>query len=97
MEQSRKHNNSEPAFDRVLSPSPPQVGHRGHCSVEDARAALDLYKLVEGEWERDLMPDDADDTKMPSFASSNHYMHDEYWPDDVTAESQWEESDASTE
>uniref|UniRef100_A0A8C2WCF5 Interferon stimulated exonuclease gene n=1 Tax=Cyclopterus lumpus TaxID=8103 RepID=A0A8C2WCF5_CYCLU len=28
-----------------------QVGRRGHCSVEDALASLDLYKLVEGEWE----------------------------------------------
>ncbi|XP_042352287.1 apoptosis-enhancing nuclease [Plectropomus leopardus] len=67
-----------------------QVGRRGHCSVEDALAALDLYKLVEGEWEQELQnklrADDA--PREPSFASSNHYMHDEYWPDDVTADSQ---------
>lgn len=65
-----------------------QVGERGHCSVEDARAALDLYKLVEGEWERELqdkMRDDKDGPQMPSFAASNHYMQDEYWPDEVTA------------
>ncbi|XP_057691602.1 apoptosis-enhancing nuclease-like [Corythoichthys intestinalis] len=31
-----------------------QVGQMGHCSVEDALAALDLYKLVEGEWEWEL-------------------------------------------
>uniref|UniRef100_A0A672FJ49 Interferon stimulated exonuclease gene n=1 Tax=Salarias fasciatus TaxID=181472 RepID=A0A672FJ49_SALFA len=31
-----------------------QVGRSGHCSVEDARASLDLYKLVEGEWEQEL-------------------------------------------
>lgn len=68
-----------------------QDGIGGHCSVEDAQAALDLYKLVEGEWERDLldkMQDDADAPQTPSFAASNHYMQDEYWPDDVTAGSQ---------
>lgn len=67
-----------------------QVGRRGHCSVEDAQAALDLYKLVEGEWEQELhnkLRDD-DAPHEPSFASSNHYMQDEYWPDDVIADSQ---------
>ncbi|KAM7003222.1 apoptosis-enhancing nuclease [Tautogolabrus adspersus] len=68
-----------------------QVGRRGHCSVEDARAALDLYKLVEGEWEQELqnkLHNDDDAQQAPSFAASNHYMQDEYWPDDVVAESQ---------
>ncbi|KAF0040531.1 hypothetical protein F2P81_006429 [Scophthalmus maximus] len=62
-----------------------QVGRNGHCSVEDARAALDLYKLVEGEWERELQSKlrDDDAPQEPSFASSSHYMQDEYWPDDV--------------
>lgn len=54
--------------------------------MEDAQAALDLYKLVEGEWEQELQNklrnDDA--PQEPSFASSNHYMQDEYWPSDVT-------------
>ncbi|XP_029010507.1 apoptosis-enhancing nuclease [Betta splendens] len=63
-----------------------QVGKMGHCSVEDARATLDLYKLVEGEWEQELMEDDP--PQKPAFASSDHYMQDEYWPDDVTADSQ---------
>ncbi|XP_035521136.1 apoptosis-enhancing nuclease-like [Morone saxatilis] len=67
-----------------------QVGRRGHCSVEDAQAALDLYKLVEGEWEQELQNKLRDDNapQEPSFASSNHYMQDEYWPDDVIADSQ---------
>lgn len=67
-----------------------QVGRRGHCSVEDAQAALDLYKLVEGEWEQELQNKlrDDDAPHEPSFTSSNHYMQDEYWPDDVTADSQ---------
>ncbi|XP_071767194.1 apoptosis-enhancing nuclease [Centroberyx gerrardi] len=67
-----------------------QVGRRGHCSVEDAQAALDLYKLVEGEWERELQERMRDDDAAlePSFASSNHYMQDQYWPEDLTADSQ---------
>ncbi|TKS73956.1 Apoptosis-enhancing nuclease [Collichthys lucidus] len=67
-----------------------QVERRGHCSVEDARAALDLYKLVEGEWEQELRNKLRDDDAPcePSFAASNHYMQDEYWPDDVIADSQ---------
>ncbi|XP_030283029.1 apoptosis-enhancing nuclease [Sparus aurata] len=66
-----------------------QTGRRGHCSVEDAQAALDLYKLVEGEWEQELQNKLRDDNTPhePSFASSNHYMQDEYWPDDVIADS----------
>lgn len=67
-----------------------QVGRRGHCSVEDAQAALDLYKLVEGEWERELSNKlrDEDAPVLPSFAASDHYMQDEYWPDDVITDSQ---------
>ncbi|XP_068595708.1 interferon-stimulated gene 20 kDa protein-like [Brachionichthys hirsutus] len=65
-----------------------QAGKRGHCSVEDAQAALDLYKLAEGEWEQELQNELRDDggPPGPSFASSDHYMQDEYWPDDVVAD-----------
>ncbi|NXM01639.1 I20L2 protein, partial [Tyrannus savana] len=31
-----------------------QVGSRGHSSVEDARATMELYKVVEEEWEQHL-------------------------------------------
>ncbi|XP_070692256.1 interferon-stimulated 20 kDa exonuclease-like 2 [Pempheris klunzingeri] len=31
-----------------------QTGKKGHSSVEDARATMELYKLVEEEWERKL-------------------------------------------
>ncbi|XP_077382444.1 interferon-stimulated 20 kDa exonuclease-like 2 isoform X2 [Festucalex cinctus] len=31
-----------------------QTGQRGHSSVEDARATMELYKLVEDEWEKKL-------------------------------------------
>lgn len=32
-----------------------QVGKSGHCSVEDARTTMELYKVVEAEWEQHLM------------------------------------------
>ncbi|KAM6106394.1 interferon-stimulated 20 kDa exonuclease-like 2 [Pterocles gutturalis] len=32
-----------------------QVGKSGHCSVEDARATMKLYRVVESEWEQHLM------------------------------------------
>ncbi|KAM9782592.1 interferon-stimulated 20 kDa exonuclease-like 2 [Neosynchiropus ocellatus] len=31
-----------------------QMGRRGHSSVEDAKATMELYKMVEVEWERHL-------------------------------------------
>ncbi|XP_065814098.1 interferon-stimulated 20 kDa exonuclease-like 2 isoform X2 [Labrus bergylta] len=31
-----------------------QVGRMGHSSVEDAQATMELYKVVEAEWEREL-------------------------------------------
>ncbi|KAE8289299.1 Interferon-stimulated 20 kDa exonuclease-like 2 [Larimichthys crocea] len=31
-----------------------QTGRKGHSSVEDARATMELYKVVEQEWERQL-------------------------------------------
>ncbi|XP_029993433.1 apoptosis-enhancing nuclease [Sphaeramia orbicularis] len=66
-----------------------QVGGRGHCSVQDAQAALDLYKLVEGEWEQEMQLTLRDGAEpLPSFASSDHYMHDEYWPCDLTDQSE---------
>lgn len=67
-----------------------QVGRMGHSSVEDALTSLDLYKLVEGEWERELQSRmrNEDAPREPSFAASNHYMQDQYWPNDVIADSQ---------
>lgn len=31
-----------------------QVGHNGHSSVEDAQATMELYKVIEAEWEMHL-------------------------------------------
>lgn len=38
----------------MLFSSPIQVGKSGHSSVEDAQATMELYKLVEVEWEEHL-------------------------------------------
>lgn len=58
--------------------------------MEDAHAALDLYKLVEGEWEQEVQNKLRDDDAPlePSFSSSKHYMQDEYWPDDIIVDGQ---------
>ncbi|MCI4380164.1 hypothetical protein PGIGA_G00236930 [Pangasianodon gigas] len=62
-----------------------QVDSSGHCSVEDAFAALDLYKLVEEEWEKSLQPHvQNSDLATDSTSSLEHYMQDEYWPDSLT-------------
>lgn len=44
---------------RHLGPNPGlfgswQVGRDGHSSVEDARATMELYKVIEAEWEKHL-------------------------------------------
>lgn len=78
----REHRPSLKALTNRLLHRHIQVSRAGHCSVEDARAALDLYKLVEGEWEREMEVSlrDERDPAPPSYASSQHYMNDEYWP-----------------
>ncbi|XP_014910206.1 apoptosis-enhancing nuclease [Poecilia latipinna] len=57
-----------------------QAGRRGHCSVEDALAALDLYKLVQGAWEQEMERRLGDE---PTVHPMDHYMQDEFWPDEV--------------
>ncbi|XP_077373695.1 interferon-stimulated gene 20 kDa protein [Festucalex cinctus] len=59
-----------------------QVGRKGHCSVEDALAALDLYKLVEREWEWQLQ------SPLMDKRSAAQYMQDEYWPVGVGGDSE---------
>ena len=43
-----------------------------HCSVEDARAAMALYKEVEDEWEC---------RTESSTVDTKKYLHDAFWPD----------------
>ncbi|KAK9952313.1 hypothetical protein ABG768_018161 [Culter alburnus] len=56
----------------------------GHCSVEDSRAAMDLYKLVEDQWEKDILfwDSNTDHTPIPNN-SLEHYMQDQYWPESI--------------
>ncbi|XP_061078310.1 apoptosis-enhancing nuclease-like [Conger conger] len=64
-----------------------QMGRVGHSSVEDAVAAMDLYKLVEGQWEQDVLnkTQNLDVFLSPvSDSSHSHYMQDQYWPADLT-------------
>jgi len=46
------------SFVQSLTPPPlslcPQTGKKGHSSVEDAKATMELYRVVEAEWERKL-------------------------------------------
>ncbi|KAG9341329.1 hypothetical protein JZ751_019433 [Albula glossodonta] len=63
-----------------------QMGRVGHSSVEDAVAALDLYKLVEEQWEREILSrgQHLDSSPAPEpDSSSSHFMQDQYWPADL--------------
>ncbi|XP_030045563.1 apoptosis-enhancing nuclease isoform X2 [Microcaecilia unicolor] len=65
-----------------------QVGKAGHSSVEDALTSLDLYKLVEVEWEQDVVSTflSSSSSTFPgdSCSDSDHYMEDRYWPEDLS-------------
>ena len=43
-----------------------------HCSVEDSRAAMDLYRKVEDEWEQKL-----------SGKNNKKYLDDIFWPESI--------------
>lgn len=51
--------------------------------MEDAQAALDLYKLVEDEWERAVQTTLSYGAAPEEPSSSSHYMQDQYWPSEV--------------
>lgn len=42
-----------------------------HCSLEDARATMDIYKLIEQEWESELQD------------TTSNFLSDSYWPNDI--------------
>ncbi|NWY49854.1 AEN nuclease, partial [Chionis minor] len=67
-----------------------QVGCKGHSSVEDAQTAMELYRLVEVQWEtelaRSLPPRPPSPVTDPTTCTSQ-YMDDRYWPTDVMASS----------
>lgn len=59
-----------------------QVSKNGHCSVEDAQTSMELYRLVEVQWEQELasiFPSSLPD----SGTEIDHYMDDQYWPKDL--------------
>ncbi|XP_061302740.1 LOW QUALITY PROTEIN: apoptosis-enhancing nuclease [Pezoporus flaviventris] len=67
-----------------------QVGCKGHSSVEDARTAMELYRLVEVQWETELarsLPPRPPSPITDPTADSNQYMDDQYWPTDLMASS----------
>uniref|UniRef100_A0A8C0CGF1 Apoptosis enhancing nuclease n=2 Tax=Balaenoptera musculus TaxID=9771 RepID=A0A8C0CGF1_BALMU len=62
-----------------------QVGQHGHSSVEDAVTAMELYRLVEVQWEQQeassLQPH-PEDREPDSSTDMEQYMEDQYWPED---------------
>ncbi|CAH7338407.1 apoptosis-enhancing nuclease [Phodopus roborovskii] len=63
-----------------------QVGHQGHSSVEDATTAMELYKLVEVQWEQqeaNTAPALPEDRGSDSSTDVEQYMEDQYWPDEL--------------
>ncbi|NXX42613.1 AEN nuclease, partial [Tricholaema leucomelas] len=63
-----------------------QVGCKGHSSVEDAQTAMELYRLVEVQWETELacsLPPRPPSPVTDPTAESSHYMDDQYWPTDL--------------
>ncbi|XP_071899433.1 apoptosis-enhancing nuclease isoform X2 [Anas platyrhynchos] len=65
-----------------------QVGCRGHSSVEDAQTAMELYRLVEVQWETELarsQPARPPSPPTDPSTDSNQYLDDQYWPTDLPA------------
>ncbi|NXF00962.1 AEN nuclease, partial [Smithornis capensis] len=65
-----------------------QVGCKGHSSVEDAQTAMELYRLVEVQWEKELarsLPPRPPSPVTDPTADSSQYMDDQYWPTDLMA------------
>ncbi|NXH75844.1 AEN nuclease, partial [Hydrobates tethys] len=63
---------------------------KGHSSVEDAQTAMELYRLVEVQWETELarsLPPRPPSPLTDPTTDSNQYMDDRYWPTDLTASS----------
>ncbi|CAM4636936.1 unnamed protein product [Caretta caretta] len=61
-----------------------QVGQKGHSSVEDARTSMELYRLVEVQWEQELAScHPCSPPHTPTDSCTDHYMEDQYWPKDL--------------
>ncbi|NXW03076.1 AEN nuclease, partial [Fregetta grallaria] len=67
-----------------------QDGCKGHSSVEDAQTAMELYRLVEVQWETELahsLPPRPPSPLTDPTTDSSQYLDDRYWPTDLTASS----------
>jgi len=53
-----------------------------HCSVEDARATMDLFKKVETQWESELAATFGEPSakRLRTSSESKSYLDDDYWP-----------------
>ncbi|XP_012499245.1 PREDICTED: apoptosis-enhancing nuclease [Propithecus coquereli] len=63
-----------------------QVGKHGHSSVEDAMTAMELYRLVEVQWEQQEASSSwarPEDREPDSSTDMEQYMEDQYWPEDL--------------
>ncbi|XP_016056121.1 PREDICTED: apoptosis-enhancing nuclease [Miniopterus natalensis] len=63
-----------------------QVGQQGHSSVEDAMTAMELYQLVEVQWEQQQASHPwthPEDREPDSSTDMEQYMQDQYWPEDL--------------
>ncbi|XP_007944305.1 apoptosis-enhancing nuclease [Orycteropus afer afer] len=63
-----------------------QVGQCGHSSVEDAMTAMELYRLVEVQWEQQEASSPwahPEDKEPDSSTDMEQYMEDQYWPEDL--------------
>ncbi|KAF0876190.1 apoptosis-enhancing nuclease [Crocuta crocuta] len=62
-----------------------QAGRHGHSSVEDAVTAMELYRLVEVQWEQreaSSPPGCPDDREPDSSTDVEQFMEDRYWLED---------------
>ncbi|XP_065703626.1 apoptosis-enhancing nuclease [Patagioenas fasciata] len=67
-----------------------QVGCKGHSSVEDAQTAMELYRLVEVQWETELarsLPSRPPSPITDPTTDSSQYLDDRYWPTDLVTSS----------
>ncbi|XP_053129161.1 apoptosis-enhancing nuclease-like [Hemicordylus capensis] len=66
-----------------------QVSKNGHSSVEDARTSMELYRLVEVQWEQELAnrhPLSPSSSPPDSGTDIDCYLEDQYWPEDINVD-----------
>ncbi|XP_074151220.1 apoptosis-enhancing nuclease isoform X3 [Sminthopsis crassicaudata] len=64
-----------------------EVGRHGHSSVEDATTAMELYRLVEVQWElkkASSPPSNCEESPQDSGTDIEHYMEDQFWLEEET-------------